>query len=49
MRDMLRLAIRSVPLSPSFGLAAYLNGSVTAIVDGDTIEVLHNTRAERIR
>jgi endonuclease YncB( thermonuclease family) len=31
--------------------SAYANfsGSVVRVLDGDTIEVLHNTRAERIR
>ena len=49
MRDMLLFAISRVLLSPSFGLAAGFSGSVTAIVDGDTMEVLHNTHPERIR
>jgi endonuclease YncB( thermonuclease family) len=29
--------------------AADLSGSVVSVLDGDTIEVLHNTRAERVR
>src|SRR5574340_557789 len=29
--------------------AASFTGSVVSVLDGDTIEVLHNTRAERIR
>jgi len=43
------LAVVAVLLLPAFGLAADCSGSVTAILDGDTIEVLHNNRAERIR
>ena len=39
----------AVLLLPAFGLAADCSGSVTAILDGDTIEVLHTNRAERIR
>ena len=39
----------AVLLLPAFGLAADCSGSVTAILDGDTIEVLHNNHAERIR
>ena len=34
---------------PSVGLAADFTGPVISILDGDTIEVLHNNRAERIR
>src|SRR5437867_8276417 len=33
----------------STALAADFTGQVVRILDGDTIEVLHNTRAERIR
>jgi endonuclease YncB( thermonuclease family) len=31
------------------GLAADFTGPVVSILDGDTIEVLHNQRPERIR
>ena len=33
----------------SLGLAAEFTGKVVGVTDGDTIEVLHNGRAERIR
>jgi endonuclease YncB( thermonuclease family) len=33
----------------SVGLAADFTGPVVSVLDGDTIEVLHHTRAERIR
>jgi endonuclease YncB( thermonuclease family) len=33
----------------SVSLAAGFSGPVVSVLDGDTIEVLHNTRAERIR
>jgi endonuclease YncB( thermonuclease family) len=33
----------------TLGFAGDFTGSVVAILDGDTIEVLHNSRAERIR
>ena len=33
---------------PSYALASF-TGPVISVLDGDTIEVLHNTRAERIR
>ena len=29
--------------------AAHFSGPVISVLDGDTVEVLHNTRAERIR
>jgi micrococcal nuclease len=35
-------------LSPSFAIANF-TGSVVSVLDGDTIEVLHNTNPERIR
>jgi len=34
---------------PSVGLAADFAGLVVSVLEGDTIEVLHNNRAERIR
>jgi micrococcal nuclease len=34
---------------PCLVFAADFSGSVVAVLDGDTIEVLHNARAERIR
>lgn len=34
---------------PSFSVASDFSGRVVAILDGDTIEVLHNGKAERIR
>src|SRR5688500_693330 len=34
---------------PVLSLAAEWAGSVVSVLDGDTIEVLHNNRAERIR
>ena len=33
----------------SYGLAAQFTGEVVSVLDGDTIEVLHNHHAERIR
>jgi len=33
----------------SYGLAAEFTGEVVSVLDGDTIEVLHNHHAERIR
>lgn len=36
-------------LPVAVGFAAEFSGSVVSVLDGDTIEVLHNTRAERIR
>lgn len=34
---------------PSFSLAADFSGRVVAVLDGDTIEVLHHRTTERIR
>jgi micrococcal nuclease len=34
---------------PSFSLASDFSGRVVAILDGDTIEVLHNRTTERVR
>src|SRR5688572_15557402 len=34
---------------PSFSIASDFSGRVVAILDGDTIEVLHTGKAERIR
>lgn len=34
---------------PSLVLAADFSGPAVSVLDGDTIEVLHNNRAERIR
>ena len=34
---------------PSFSIASDYSGRVVAVLDGDTIEVLHNKRAERVR
>jgi endonuclease YncB( thermonuclease family) len=36
-------------LFSSLTLANDFTGPVVSVLDGDTIEVLHNTRAERIR
>ena len=36
-------------LAASFSFAVNFTGSVVSVLDGDTIEVLHNNRAERIR
>jgi endonuclease YncB( thermonuclease family) len=44
---MLILAVIAVVSFSSFGLAADYSGSVVSVLDGDTIEVLHNNRAER--
>lgn len=47
--------IRRIPLIvcflglASYGWAADISGPVISILDGDTIEVLHNNHAERIR
>ena len=53
LRLMKRLAICSLLLLFSYPLAAAdFSGSVVSVLsvlDGDTIEVLHNNRAERIR
>lgn len=47
---MLILAVIAVVFFfSSFGLAADYSGSVVSVLDGDTIEVLQNQRAERIR
>jgi len=47
---MKRLALCSVLLLFSSSLdAADFSGQVVSVLDGDTIEVLHNNRAERIR
>lgn len=46
------MAVRLVPflvLFPLYLLAADFTGLVVSVLDGDTIEVLHNNRAERIR
>ena len=34
---------------PTLSLAAVFTGEVVAVIDGDTIEVLHNQHTERIR
>ena len=36
-------------LAASFSFAADFSGSVVSVLDGDTLEVLHNNKAERIR
>ena len=36
-------------LLPATSFAADFSGPVVSVLDGDTIEVLHNTHAERIR
>jgi endonuclease YncB( thermonuclease family) len=36
-------------LIPFYVLAADFSGQVVSVLDGDTIEVLHNNHAERIR
>ena len=47
---MKRLALCSVLYLFSYSLAAAdFSGSVVSVLDGDTIEVLHNSKAERIR
>jgi len=47
---MKRLTICSVLFLFSYSLAAAdFSGSVVSILDGDTLEVLHDNRAERIR
>src|SRR5688572_9540416 len=43
------LSILSLIFLPSFGEATAFSGRVVAILDGDTIEVLHTGKAERIR
>ena len=49
-RPMKRRAFCSVLLLLGSSLAAAdFSGQVVSILDGDTIEVLHNNRAERIR
>ena len=35
--------------TPALSNSADFSGPVVAVLDGDTIEVLHNNRAERIR
>jgi endonuclease YncB( thermonuclease family) len=47
---MKRLIICSVLFLFSYSLAAAVFlGSVVSVLDGDTLKVLHNNRAERIR
>lgn len=43
--------IFALTLAPycNVSLAATLSGTVIGVIDGDTIEVLHSNRAERIR
>jgi endonuclease YncB( thermonuclease family) len=36
-------------LCPALGLVADFSGLVVSVLDGDTLEVLHNDRPERIR
>ena len=36
-------------LVASFVLATELTGRIVGVLDGDTIEVLHNTHSERVR
>jgi micrococcal nuclease len=36
-------------LCPALGLAADFSGLVVSVLDGDTLEILHNDRPERIR
>jgi hypothetical protein len=38
-----------ITIIPCLVFATDFSGSVVAVLDGDTIEVLHNARAERIR
>ena len=45
---MIRLCIAFLVLFPSFSSADF-SGKVVGIIDGDTIEVLHNHHPERIR
>ncbi len=46
---MLLWCVACVFLSAVSTFAAAISGRVTSVLDGDTIEVLHNGRAERIR
>jgi endonuclease YncB( thermonuclease family) len=46
IRDSLLLVALLIPRT---ALATDFSGSVVSVLDGDTIEVLHSTRAERIR
>ena len=39
----------AIGLIPNSAVALVITGPVVSVLDGDTIEVLHNTRAERIR
>jgi len=49
-RPTKRLAITSFLLLCSYSLAAAdFSGPVVSVLDGDTIDVLHNTHPERIR
>ena len=43
------LLVLAIGLVPSTAVALEIKGPVVSILDGDTIEVLHHTRAERIR
>jgi len=43
------LQVSLILLLLSVGWAADFSGHVVSVLDGDTIEVLHNNRAERIR
>ena len=51
MNIALRVAIVSITifLCPAIGNATDFSGQVVSILDGDTIEVLHNSHPERIR
>lgn len=46
LRTLLLLGVLLIPVTVS---AADFSGPVVSVLDGDTIEVLHNTHPERIR
>jgi len=49
LRAILFTLTLTLPSVPSFSYAGIITGPVISVLDGDTIEVLHNQRPERIR
>jgi endonuclease YncB( thermonuclease family) len=46
---LLLLLIAVLSLLPEFAIGTDFTGPVVSVLDGDTIEVLHNTKPERVR